>query len=247
MTRTKTVRERPFESRAEVDEYLAGDEVLCLECGRYYSTLGPHLKRVHGIDAREYRSIWKIPAGMALAGVAYRATRSRVAVSMIESGVLTHDHLERAVESAKSAGRGQRVEWELRVQSKRTSEQRPGDAHLIPAQEKRADGRDADLARSRQNSYRRRVMLTTDPMERLIEAALLDAEIEFIPGRGGMTENGLDFYLPRRDLYIEVKRFHSDRIAQQMSRADNIIVAQGERAVRQLAAMIRSWGARPSS
>lgn len=34
---------------------------------------------------------------------------------------------------------------------------------------------------------------------------------------------------------------HSPRISEQMSRADNVIVAQGEGAVRALARMIRSW------
>jgi len=37
---------------------------------------------------------------------------------------------------------------------------------------------------------------------------------------------------------IEVKRFHTPRVAEQMARADNVIVAQGEAAVRYLAELI---------
>lgn len=79
-----------------------------------------------------------------------------------------------------------------------------------------------------------------DPMERLIEEALVEAEIRFVTDEGGGTDTRLDFYLPDHDVYIKVKRFHSARISEQMARAPNVIVAQGEQAVRFLAATIRS-------
>ena len=79
-----------------------------------------------------------------------------------------------------------------------------------------------------------------DPMERLIEEALIDAGIRFATDEGGGTDTRLDFYLPDYDVYIEVERFHSARISEQMARAPNVIVAQGEVAVRFLAAAIRS-------
>lgn len=82
--------------------------------------------------------------------------------------------------------------------------------------------------------------VTTDPMERLVEDALIDAGIPFVADRDGGTAHNLDFHLPDHDVAIEVKRMHSPRVAEQMSRADNVIVAQGEAAVRLLAAAIRS-------
>lgn len=78
----------------------------------------------------------------------------------------------------------------------------------------------------------------TDPMEILIRDALTAAGLKFVTDEGGANPSGLDFYLPDFDLHIEVKQFHSDRIADQMARADNVIVAQGRKAVEWLAAQI---------
>jgi hypothetical protein len=47
----------------------------------------------------------------------------------------------------------------------------------------------------------------------------------------------LDFRLDN-GIEIEVKRFHTERIAAQMARAPNVIVAQGEEAIRFLADLI---------
>lgn len=84
---------------------------------------------------------------------------------------------------------------------------------------------------------------TTDPMERLIEAALIDARLRYVTDHGGGMPENLDFYLPDYDVFIEVKRFHSDRIAEQMSRAPNVIAVQGDVSARFVAAMIRALGA----
>jgi hypothetical protein len=78
-----------------------------------------------------------------------------------------------------------------------------------------------------------------DPMEQLIEAALRGANVEFRTDEGGGNPSGLDFLLPNEGVEIEVKRMHTPRIAEQMSRAENVIVAQGPKAVALLAAMIR--------
>lgn len=79
-----------------------------------------------------------------------------------------------------------------------------------------------------------------DPLEREIEQALIDAGIGYRTDDGGGTESRLDFYLPALDISIEVKRFYTPRTGEQMARAPNIVVVQGERAVRFLAAAIRS-------
>ena len=85
-----------------------------------------------------------------------------------------------------------------------------------------------------------RVPALADPMERIIEQALNEAGIIFVTDQGGANETRLDFYLPTYDVAIEVKRFYSARTSEQMARAPNVIVAQGETAIRFLAAAIRS-------
>lgn len=77
----------------------------------------------------------------------------------------------------------------------------------------------------------------TDPMERMIADALDVAENVYSTDSDNPAH--LDFYLPVSDVHIEVKQFHSPRIAEQMSRAENVIVAQGEKAVALLAALIK--------
>ena len=74
--------------------------------------------------------------------------------------------------------------------------------------------------------------MTSDPMERMVERALIDAGIAYVTDRDGRNESRLDFRLIDYDVEIEVKRFHSPRIADQMARADNVIAIQGEPAIR---------------
>lgn len=81
-----------------------------------------------------------------------------------------------------------------------------------------------------------------DPMERLIEEALLDAGVPFTREGQPGHQHALDFYLPDSGVFIEVKRFHTDRVGAQMARVPNVIVAQGKPAVEALAAVIRAGG-----
>lgn len=83
----------------------------------------------------------------------------------------------------------------------------------------------------------------TDPVERVIFEALSDAGEDFVFGRDGGINGptkGLDFYLPSKDLYIEVKRYHALRVVSQMARVENVIVCQGLPAAEYLAGLIRS-------
>lgn len=90
-------------------------------------------------------------------------------------------------------------------------------------------------------------LTTTDPMEQIIERALIEQRLRYTTDLGGGNPAALDFYLQDFDLHIEVKRMHSDRIAAQMARAPNVLVAQGEPAVRLLAEMIRAGGLKPTN
>lgn len=73
---------------------------------------------------------------------------------------------------------------------------------------------------------------TKDPMESAFQKACDDAGIECCRDDNYKGCSGLDFYLPGHDVYVEVKQMHTPRIAEQMSRKDNIIVLQGLGAVR---------------
>lgn len=80
-------------------------------------------------------------------------------------------------------------------------------------------------------------MVTVDPMERIIAEALDAVGISYITDAQG-NPSALDFRM-ENGIEIEVKRYHSDRIAAQMKRANNVIAVQGEAAVRWFAQMIR--------
>lgn len=81
-------------------------------------------------------------------------------------------------------------------------------------------------------------MSPMDPMEAIIHDALTEAGIPFVHDTHRGPFPHLDFHLPDADLYIEVKRMHSDRIAEQMSRAPNVIAVQGKPAVEWLAKLL---------
>ncbi|MDP3405079.1 MAG: hypothetical protein Q8S03_10345 [Brevundimonas sp.] len=69
-----------------------------------------------------------------------------------------------------------------------------------------------------------------DPMEAIVAAALDRAGIGYV--RIPKETAGLDFRLTGTTVHIEVKRFHSPRIAEQMSRTEDVIAIQGEPAVK---------------
>lgn len=78
----------------------------------------------------------------------------------------------------------------------------------------------------------------SDPMETVVAEALDIAGINYSRDLGGTNTVGLDFYLIDYDVHIEVKRFHTSRISEQMSRAPNVIALQGIEAVKLFASLI---------
>jgi len=69
-----------------------------------------------------------------------------------------------------------------------------------------------------------------DHLEKQIAEALESLEIEFIHESVDKDQE-LDFYLPKYDVYIEVKQFHASRIGRQMESKDNVVVLQGKKSV----------------
>jgi len=77
--------------------------------------------------------------------------------------------------------------------------------------------------------------MAKDPMELQIEGALLAGGYKFEKGE---KTGALDFYLVHVGVFIEVKQFHSDRIAEQMASQKNVIAVQGKYAVNFLAKLL---------
>lgn len=78
-------------------------------------------------------------------------------------------------------------------------------------------------------------VLASDKVAELIDQRAkmqfdLLAGIKFIHDSEGGNQR-LDFFLPDHNVFIEVKQYHTDRIAEQMALKDNIIVLQGKQSV----------------
>lgn len=78
--------------------------------------------------------------------------------------------------------------------------------------------------------------MNDDPMERIIAEAL--GKIGMAYTRENEHPSRLDFRLTDNGVEIEVKRFHSPRISDQMARSENVIAIQGAGAVRFFAALL---------
>jgi len=65
-----------------------------------------------------------------------------------------------------------------------------------------------------------------DPVEQVVADALSLNGIEFTHESENKAQ-GLDFYIPSLGLLIECKRFHTDRIDDQVKNLTNVIVVQG--------------------
>lgn len=79
-----------------------------------------------------------------------------------------------------------------------------------------------------------------DPIEKMVREALEREGFAFTEDgkRGGEANRNLDFHLSDYGIHIEVKQFHSPRIADQMSRVPNVIAVQGREAVEFFAALL---------
>lgn len=138
----------------ELSKYLDNDRLYCFECGRSFSLLGQHVRRAHGLSPDEFRDKWGIPRTAPLAGLNLRAKRRDIAIESIATGRLVPAHTK-ASEAASGAERGKQG-WVRAAHAARIAELRPGDHSLLPPGAKRADGRDAGLAREYQRKRRAR-------------------------------------------------------------------------------------------
>lgn len=146
---------KKFASTVEVEAYLAGEKIQCLECGKWFAFLANHLRIMHELTSEEYRELHALPAMTPLAGQEYRRAHREKIERLQATGALTYDHLPAATAKAASAAKPKmgvaKIEHAARI-----AELRPGDHHKLPPGAKRADGSDADHEREMQQ-FRRSV------------------------------------------------------------------------------------------
>lgn len=135
----------------ELALYLAAPRLRCLECGRSYSFLAPHLRRAHDLDAVTYRQRWQIPAGTPLASLEYRlAGRVRLA-GLIRDGRVTPNP-GAASEAARGKPRQPRTAWQRDEQAARMRANAPRPSR--PDDARHANGRHAGRAREYLRAWR---------------------------------------------------------------------------------------------
>lgn len=68
-----------FASRSQVFDYLDGDKIVCLVCGRWFRQLASHLAAKHASNAADYKDRYQIPHTAGLSGRDTKTVRSRKA------------------------------------------------------------------------------------------------------------------------------------------------------------------------
>lgn len=71
-----------------------------------------------------------------------------------------------------------------------------------------------------------------DDLEKKVAEILDSIQIEYVHESEIKHKPILDFYLPKYDIYIEVKKFYSERAIRQLSGKDNVILIQGIESVK---------------
>lgn len=104
-------------SRADALEYIAGDRIECLECGKKYVCLDKHLRTRHHMTSDEYREKYNIPVSIPLAGAGYREKHRQKMQGLQESGSIDYTHLDRATDAARDAGRGVKRDFDREKQA----------------------------------------------------------------------------------------------------------------------------------
>jgi len=80
---------RPFQTMAEILDYLGCDVIECLMCGRRLTVLSPHLRARHSMCADDYRLKFGIPFSYGLAGQGFcQRSRERM-LALYESGAIS--------------------------------------------------------------------------------------------------------------------------------------------------------------
>lgn len=92
--------ETVFETREQLDQYLSGDTIQCLLCGREFQLLDTHLRGVHGLTSDDYRKRYGIGSTVGLQSSRKMASAKNAMTTFLEENP---GQLEKKVEALKSA------------------------------------------------------------------------------------------------------------------------------------------------
>lgn len=82
----------------------APEKIKCLECGKEFSFLAPHLSKAHQMNARQYWERWGIPLHTPLASAEHsRQCRENVLRRIRRGEILPADQLALMAEGRKNA------------------------------------------------------------------------------------------------------------------------------------------------
>lgn len=90
-----------FETKEEIDQYMSGDRITCLLCGKSYKALGSHLK-VHGLTSDQYKIEYGLPLSVGLDNCHLTEIKSKRFKKMIADGIILNDE-EKLKEYRKKA------------------------------------------------------------------------------------------------------------------------------------------------
>lgn len=77
-------RKEPFTLLTEVKEYLSGDRLVCLLCGKSYQSLQVHIPIVHNTSLDEYKLRYAIPWTYGLLGKDLKETYREAYIRRLE-------------------------------------------------------------------------------------------------------------------------------------------------------------------
>lgn len=88
-----------------VDDTDTEGKICCLECGKRFSFLAPHLRWIHQMNTREYRERWGIPRHVPLASTGQsRRCRETILARIHRGEIVPAEQLRLMEEARKKAG-----------------------------------------------------------------------------------------------------------------------------------------------
>ena len=80
--RTETVPLEPAKPAVSLKKSIAPDYLVCLEDGKRFKSLKPHLRTQYNMTPEQYREKWGLPADYPMVAPNYAVARSRLAKLM---------------------------------------------------------------------------------------------------------------------------------------------------------------------
>lgn len=87
---------KKFTTREEIDNYLSGDYIQCLECLEMFKSLPFHIWAAHGIRIKNYKIKYGIPLSCGLVGKSTSKKISNHSKQLVERGLVFTDSVKEA-------------------------------------------------------------------------------------------------------------------------------------------------------